>query len=469
MAPARRLILTLLKAVDLSVVTASFLGALAATHTFPYVHDWPHLLEMRISLVNVLFMVAYLGLWHAVLRTCGLYHSYRLAPASREFRDLGVAVLMATVPLVVLSAFSKFHDFTPSFLMTFFTIAFIALGLERRFLRNVGRQVRRYGRNLRNVIIVGAGDEVLDLASSLARREDLGYIVLDVIDPHASTNGNDGVLQAVQARIEQQPTDEVFVALPLDGSHAAVSRVIALCEEQGITVRLLAHVASLSWAQARVDEIHGQPVITLYTGRGDTPALLVKRAIDIVGATIGLILLGPLFLLVAAVIKLKDGGPVFFVQERVGLNRRRFPALKFRTMIEDAEELQSSLEPLNEAQGPVFKIENDPRVTRVGKWLRRLSIDELPQLFNVLRGEMSLVGPRPLPLRDVGRMEVRWHKRRFSVKPGITCLWQVNNRRPQFDEWIRADMEYIDNWSLRLDLKILLKTIPAVVTGQGAH
>jgi lipopolysaccharide/colanic/teichoic acid biosynthesis glycosyltransferase len=131
--------------------------------------------------------------------------------------------------------------------------------------------------------------------------------------------------------------------------------------------------------------------------------------------------------------------------------------------------MQAALEPLNEADGPVFKIENDPRVTRIGKWLRRLSLDELPQLVNVLKGEMSLVGPRPLPVRDVSRIDVRWHKRRFSVKPGITCLWQVNSRLPKFDEWIRSDMEYIDNWSLALDLKILVKTIPAVLSGQGAH
>ena len=131
--------------------------------------------------------------------------------------------------------------------------------------------------------------------------------------------------------------------------------------------------------------------------------------------------------------------------------------------------MQSALESLNEADGPVFKIEKDPRITRVGRWLRHMSIDELPQLVNVVKGEMSLVGPRPLPLRDVSRIDVRWHKRRFSVKPGITCLWQVNSRAPRFDEWIRADMEYIDNWSLALDLKILMKTIPAVLSGEGAH
>jgi lipopolysaccharide/colanic/teichoic acid biosynthesis glycosyltransferase len=159
---------------------------------------------------------------------------------------------------------------------------------------------------------------------------------------------------------------------------------------------------------------------------------------------------------------------VFFAQERVGFNRRRFKLFKFRTMVPDAEARQAALEERNEASGPVFKIRNDPRITRVGAFLRRTSLDELPQFFNVLIGDMSLVGPRPLPLRDVERLDVRWHKRRFSVKPGITCLWQIGKRTPEFDDWIRSDMEYIDNWSLGLDLKILFKTIPAVLTSEAA-
>jgi lipopolysaccharide/colanic/teichoic acid biosynthesis glycosyltransferase len=177
-----------------------------------------------------------------------------------------------------------------------------------------------------------------------------------------------------------------------------------------------------------------------------------------------------MFLVVAAVIKWSSPGPVFFTQERIGFNKRRFGMLKFRTMVNGAHKEQEKLEELNEADGPVFKIRNDPRVTPIGKFLRRFSIDELPQLINVLMGDMSLVGPRPLPVRDVERIDVASHKRRFSIKPGLTCLWQVNGRSDVgFEEWVRMDLQYIDQWSLGLDILILLKTIPAVFRGPGAY
>jgi exopolysaccharide biosynthesis polyprenyl glycosylphosphotransferase len=234
-------------------------------------------------------------------------------------------------------------------------------------------------------------------------------------------------------------------------------------------MRVLANVSGPRRTWTTVDTLVGQPVVTIATVPSDRSLLAVKRAIDLVGAACVLGLAAPILLLIAAAVRVDSPGPIVFRQQRVGLKRRRFWAYKFRTMVMDAERLQATLEQRNEAQGPVFKIRADPRITRVGRWLRQTSLDELPQLVNVLKGEMSLVGPRPLPIRDVDRMDVRWHKRRFSVKPGITCLWQVKSRTPEFDEWIRSDMEYIDNWSLSLDLKILARTVPAVLSRQGAH
>jgi lipopolysaccharide/colanic/teichoic acid biosynthesis glycosyltransferase len=201
----------------------------------------------------------------------------------------------------------------------------------------------------------------------------------------------------------------------------------------------------------------------------DDYRLIFKRCIDVTAALLGLVILAPFLLLISLLIATTSPGPVFFAQERYGLNRRRFKMYKFRTMVADAEQRQEALESLNEATGPVFKIRNDPRITTVGRVLRRTSMDELPQLVNVLKGEMSLVGPRPLPLRDVGRFTEAALMRRFSVPPGLTCLWQISGRSDVgFDDWIKLDLEYIDRWSLALDCRILILTLPAVVRGAGA-
>jgi exopolysaccharide biosynthesis polyprenyl glycosylphosphotransferase len=249
-----------------------------------------------------------------------------------------------------------------------------------------------------------------------------------------------------------------------------VEKIVSRCEEEGVIVRVRTEMFELQTARAYADELEGLPVLTIRSGPEDDWRLVAKRVIDALGSLALLIMLAPLFALVALFIKLNSPGPIFFTQERIGLNKRRFSMLKFRTMICGAEEQQATLEELNEAGGPVFKIRNDPRITSIGKFLRRFSIDELPQLMNVLKGDMSLVGPRPLPVRDVERIDVASHKRRFSIKPGLTCLWQVNGRSNiGFEEWVRLDLQYIDQWSLGLDILILLKTIPAVFRGPGAY
>jgi exopolysaccharide biosynthesis polyprenyl glycosylphosphotransferase len=467
----RHAVLALLKLADLTVVAIGLATALVAVDLGVAALTWERVLALRISIAAALAAAAYFALWHVTLSTCGLYRSYRLSAATRELRDLGAAVAIATLPLAGLALGGAVPAITPPGALTFAALAFIGLVLERRLLRAASRRLRLAGRNLRNVVVLGVGDETLELAARLARHNELGYQVAAVIDCGTDGSGMapEDALALVGALVDDGQIDEVFMALPLDASQALIGRVVALCEEQGITVRLASQIASLFWARALVDEVDGQPILTVHTGPVDTPALVVKRLLDVAGATLGLAFFSPLLLLCALAVKLDSAGAVFFRQERVGFHRRRFRVFKFRTMVANAEALQPGLEGRNEAEGPVFKIRHDPRVTRIGRFLRRTSLDELPQLLNVLRGEMSLVGPRPLPVRDVERIDVRWHRRRFSVKPGITCLWQVESRTPRFDEWIKLDMQYIDNWSLGLDLKILVKTIPAVLSGQGAH
>ena len=278
------------------------------------------------------------------------------------------------------------------------------------------------------------------------------------------------IVEQLNSVIADQPVDEVLVALPIDKYGPLVETIVRQCEEQGIIVRVRTEMSHLQVARSYVDELQGVPVMTIQSGPADSWQLIMKRVIDIVGSAALLLALAPLFAVVAWLIRKDSPGPVFFTQERIGFNKRPFRLIKFRTMVDGADHQQSKLEHLNEAAGPVFKIKSDPRITRLGKFLRRFSIDELPQLVNVLKGDMSLVGPRPLPLRDFDRFDTQWHKRRLSVKPGMTCLWQVNGRSNiNFDHWVQMDLEYIDNWSLGLDMKILLKTIPAIMKGSGAY
>ena len=278
------------------------------------------------------------------------------------------------------------------------------------------------------------------------------------------------VISELKDMLDAEPVDEVFISLPRDKYGSMIETIVQLCEEQGIIVRVQPEMFNLKIAKWQVDMLDGIPMVTIRSGPPDSWQLIAKRLIDICGSVVLLLGASPLLLLAAILIKLDSPGPIFFTQERVGLHKRRFKLIKFRTMADGAEQQQELLEHLNEADGPVFKIKEDPRITRLGKVLRRFSIDELPQLFNVLRGEMSLVGPRPLPVRDIERIAVQWHKRRLSMKPGVTCLWQVNGRsNVSFEHWVRMDLEYIDEWTLGLDLKILLKTIPMVLKGAGAY
>ncbi len=464
----RSTLLRLLQLADLAIVAAALLSAAALAA--PDGDDWFTILAMRVEVRNLLIVAGYLAYCHVVFHGFGLYRSYRLSPSSREWHDLAWAVLIATLPLWAVADPFRLQFAARIFLPVFAGLAFGGLGAERRLLRVLARSMHRNGRDLRHVIVVGNGEQAFDTVARLTRRADLGYHLVEMIPLDPSGNGNGTGSAAVLGRIEtlaaSQPIDEVFVALPLGGTQPLIRALVSLCEEQGITLRLVSSVADLILARAQLDEVDGRPVITLFSGPPDSHALLGKRLLDLGLSLVACLLLLPLFVTLAIAIKLDSPGPILFAQERVGLRRRRFRLYKFRTMIEGAGRLPAGLEPLNGAQGPVVQIRNDPRVTRVGRWLRHVSLDELPQLVNVIKGDMSLVGPRPLPSRDVPRIDQRVRERRFSVRPGMTCLWQVNGHAPEFEDWVKTDMEYIDNWSLGLDLKILLQTLPAALSGR---
>ncbi len=321
----------------------------------------------------------------------------------------------------------------------------------------------------RDVLIVGSGRGAQAIFEELA--DSPVYRVVGVLDEEFHGTGAMrgqylGGLERLDPLLKENPVSVVFCSLPVKSMYAPIQQVIEVCERFGVEVRHSTHLFQTSIA--KLDRSSGTNYSILRMVREDWTRY-VKRAVDIVGAAALLAIFLPVIVGAGIAIKLTSPGPILFAQDRYGLYRRRFRMYKLRSMVTNAEALQKQLETQNELSGPAFKIRQDPRITKVGAFLRKTSIDELPQLWNVIKGDMSLVGPRPLAVRDVLMIEDSAQLRRFSVKPGITCIWQMSGRNnTDFANWIRQDLEYIDGWSLWLDIKILFGTVPAVIWGKGA-
>ena len=318
---------------------------------------------------------------------------------------------------------------------------------------------------------MGSGQRAEKIKARLLRQYSRLEIFGCVDDEYFGTNAEAdnflGPLSGLPELLRAHPIEVVLIGLPIKSKYDQIQRVIDVCEATGVESHYMQDVFE---TRARAEnERQGTRDFTVLRMQTNDPKQYIKRGLDVALGTLLVVAAAPVMMAAALAVRLTSKGPVLFVQQRYGCNRKRFPMFKFRSMVVDAEARQAELEGANEASGPVFKLKRDPRVTRVGAFLRRTSIDELPQLFNVLRGEMSLVGPRPLPLRDVSRFEEAWLLRRFSVRPGLTCLWQIRGRsNTSFENWIKLDLDYIDHWSLGLDFKILVLTIPAVLRGSGA-
>jgi exopolysaccharide biosynthesis polyprenyl glycosylphosphotransferase len=423
---------------------------------------------IRPTFDSTLFFVGVLASWAFVLSSFWLYRSKRLASLKTEFLEVLQAVTFCSCILATLILLAEWQIFPKRFLLIFAIVSVSLLFGVRILKRQVLKQFRLHGRNLRSVVIVGAGNRGQKMLQLIKENPEIGYQFVGFID-NLEVPQTLGKLDQIKQILAENVIDEVIICLPIKSFYDKMESIIKAAEEQGITVRVYSDLFNLRLAQSVAGEIGEEPILSLFTTPSGRWQMRLKRAFDFIGALLLLMFLSPLMVLIAVLIKLTSPGPVFFIQERVGLNKRRFKMFKFRTMRIDAPELQAKLEALNEANGPVFKMKNDPRVTPIGKWLRKTSLDELPQLINVLMGELSLVGPRPLPERDFRKFDKMWFNRRFSIKPGITCIWQISGRsETSFDKWILQDLEYIDKWSLSLDIKILIKTIPAVVRGTGA-
>jgi exopolysaccharide biosynthesis polyprenyl glycosylphosphotransferase len=473
----RQILLNALKLSDLLIMVLSFSLATVAVHSHFDSETLSEFLHLRIKVRNFVLFLGFLIVWHVIFSMLDLYHSRRFSSRREEAIDIVKATSLGTLVILVSGLILNLQAITPLFLAAFWVLDTGVTVLGRFVLRYSLAHIRLQGRNLRHMMIVGTNPRAVEFARKIGKRPELGYHLIGFVD---QTSGMDSNFKKTgyplvtdfngfPSFLRDHVIDEVVIALPMKSLYGEASTIAALCEEQGILVRYFSNPFNLKLAQSRADQFEDDTIITLTNGRMQGVSLFFKRVLDTVVSFAAILLLTPLFLIVGLWIRFTSPGPVFFVQERVGLNKRRFRLYKFRTMVADAEKRLAELEQLNEVSGPVFKIKNDPRITPIGKFLRKTSIDELPQLINVLKGDMSLVGPRPLPVRDYEGFDEDWHRRRFSVRPGITCLWQVNGRsNTSFDKWMKLDMEYIDKWSLALDLKILLKTIPAVLNGSGA-
>ncbi len=337
------------------------------------------------------------------------------------------------------------------------------------------QQSRERDRNQRSFVMIGSDSRARRVAARFTADwgfRNLGFLDDTPVSLDVAALGERylGRAKELGRLLEREIIDEVVIAVPRHQLAAdSTIEAIRLCEAVGLDVTILSDLFEAQRAKLSYHEVLGSPAMSFRSYQlPPLWALAVKRGVDILGAVLGLVITLPLWLVVAAAIKLDSPGPVFFVQKRSGLHGRTFPFPKFRTLARDAERNLAGLREYNEVTGPVFKMTNDPRVTRVGHFLRRSSIDELPQLISVLLGQMSLVGPRPPIPGEVDQYEL-FQRRRLSIRPGLTCLWQISGRSSlSFEEWVRLDLLYIDQWSLLLDLRILLKTVPAVLTARGA-
>ncbi|MCL6445063.1 MAG: sugar transferase [Alicyclobacillus sp.] len=362
----------------------------------------------------------------------------------------------------------KTNEISRMFLGSYLAVNTLSMLTTRAIVRAYLRILRRSGLDQRTRIIVGNGPSAQRYIDSVEAYPALGIRILGYVADHPTVVATPylGTLDRLADVLQSHPVDGVVVTLPI--SDPATEGVIDLCEILGTPVELALDTLSSRIVHSRIVNGLGVPRMILSTVHQSPDEVLIKRLTDFTVSTLVLILLSPVFLLIAIAIKLDDHGPVFFSQTRCGLRGRHFNMLKFRSMCVDAEARRQQLLHLNEMSGPVFKLRNDPRVTRVGRFLRKTSLDELPQFINVWLGHMSLVGPRP-PLPSEVNQYDPVHRRRLSVKPGITCLWQISGRNNiDFDQWMQLDLEYIDTWSYWKDIEILAKTIPAIVRGRGA-
>jgi exopolysaccharide biosynthesis polyprenyl glycosylphosphotransferase len=477
-----RILAVLIFLLDLSLVSAAFLTAfslrswllpLVAPRAFPRFYPlWSYLPLLPLAL----------AIWGALLLLSGRYRSHRTVPLVDEaWAIIRVSTTGAVLFMLILYVgrvdehLLRDDRISRLWILLFPVLSCLFLLFEKIAIRLTSRYVRARGFNYRTVLIVGTSDAAQDIAESIHGHRFWGYRILGFLRTGSDEDGDPwnglfpvlGDVEDLARVIERNVIDDVIFAVHRRDLDRLEDLFLSL-QEQGIRTRFALDLFPHTRAKVQIEELDGMPLLSFATTPTSQIQLMAKRVLDVWVAGLVLFLGLPAVGAIAFLIKLTSGGNVLFRQTRCGLNGRFFTLYKFRTMVEDAEERRDALMHLNEMNGPVFKLKSDPRVTAFGRFLRKFSLDELPQLWNVLRGDMSLVGPRPPIPEEVARYQ-RWQRRRLAMKPGLTCLWQISGRNQvDFDRWMELDLEYIDSWTPLLDLKILLKTIPVVLSGRGA-
>lgn len=454
----------------------SALTALSFVIAFLIRHSLPFQREIYPFWAYGQLLLAILVLWVLIALLVDAYRIVERQENIVSVRNAAQQVMMGGAMILVLVAAFKL-DISRSLVGIFLVMNFLTLSIFRVSTKRLRRAVRKRFGGFQYFVVVGTTDEALELARTIHDHEVLGAKLFAIV----RVSNGEGNLEKARAicpnlttidelpdLVQRHVIDEIVFAVPKE-QLSGLEEMFLLCEEEGVKTRILLNIFPHVISKMQLDWLELTPLLTFSTTPDNEYLLFVKRTIDCLGALSLLVVLSPLMVLTALLVKLTSPGPIIFRQIRCGLGGRQFTLYKFRSMIQGAEGKKSELEALNELDGPVFKVSNDPRCTPLGRVLRKLSIDELPQLFNVFKGDMSFVGPRP-PLPEEVKHYVRWQRRRLRMRPGLTCLWILEGRNHlNFERWMQLDLEYIDNWSLFLDLKILLKTIPIVLSTRGAH
>ena len=413
--------------------------------------------------------------WCLALYANGLYRSIR----TRTYLEIFWAVIKsAAVTFLLLGTFLflfKLNFMSRLFFLLFMGFSFLFICLEKTAIFMSSHYVRRQGLNTRRLLVVGTGRRAIDFINRVGQHPEWGFELLGAIDDEPGRGIRQvgrlnviGTLDDIPMIFHRDAIDEVVFVVPRSRLNA-LQGAIDDCETEGVVVTVAVDLFDTKLAKSSVGELDGLPLLHFRTTRAKEWELLVKRIFDFAVSGLGIFILSPLFLIMAILIKATSKGPVFFRQNRLGLAGRRFTLYKFRTMRQGAHEVLSDVTDLNSMTTPEFREKKTRWITPAGRFMRKFSIDELPQLINVFVGHMSIVGPRPTVPDEVEKYK-DWQRRRFSMKPGITCLWQVNGRNNiAFEDWMKLDLEYLDKWSLWLDAKILLKTVPVVLFGIGAY